>query len=156
MAHVDLGQLTVVLQESYDRSMKRYVVVGLVFAILLGSGGSAAASLSVYTYFGPSGEAVWNVIHEGPGTFGPRYWNRVYRPTGPNPLNQMCLRYHYSDGSYTPWQCDYQTNPFYAKNASGGYLTANPAKAQCKYYFDGGLPSEGLANVTCQTTVGLP
>jgi hypothetical protein len=40
----------------------------------------AGAALSVYTYFG-TGEARWNVIYEGPGTFGPRYYNRVYYPT---------------------------------------------------------------------------
>jgi hypothetical protein len=136
--------------------MKRIVVPALAMIALLAPGGAAVGALSVYTYFGPSGEAIWNEIHEGPGSFGPRYWNRVYRPTGPNPLNQMCLRYHYSDGSYTQWQCNYKTNPFYAYNDSGGNLTANPAKAQCKYYFPGGLPSQGLANVTCQTTVGLP
>jgi hypothetical protein len=135
--------------------VKRLVVSVLCVVVVMVGTGAAAGALSVYTYFGP-GVADWNVIHEGPGAFGPRYWNRVYRPTGPNPLNQMCLRYHYNDGSYTAWQCDYQTNPFYARNPSGGYLTANPAKAQCKYYFDGGLPSEGLSNVTCQTTVGLP
>ncbi|HEX6701530.1 MAG TPA: hypothetical protein VF101_12455 [Gaiellaceae bacterium] len=135
--------------------MKR-VVIGLAAVIgLMASAGAALATLSVYTYHGPS-DAIWNQIYEGPDTFGPRYYNRVYRPTGTNPLNQMCLRYHYNDGSYTPWQCNYSTNPFYAYNGSGGNLTAYPAKAQCKYYFDGGLPSQGLANVTCQTTVGLP
>ena len=114
----------------------------------------AGAAISVYTYFG-TGEARWNVIYEGPGTFGPRYYNRVYHPTGGSD-HQMCLRYHYSDGSYVMWQCSSIENPFYARNSSGGHLTANPAKAQCKYYFAGGSSNMGLTNVTCQTTVGLP
>ena len=117
--------------------------------------GAARATLSVYTYFGPEGTSIWGEIHEGPATFGPRYYNRVYRPADGLP-HQMCLRYHYSDGSYTPWQCNSDLNPFYARNASGGYLTAYPAKAQCKYYYSGGGPNEGLLKVTCQTTVGLP
>lgn len=114
----------------------------------------AGAAISVYTYFG-TGVAWWNVIYEGPGTFGPRYYNRVYHPTGGSD-HTMCLRYHYGDGSYVMWQCSSGANPFYAVNSSGDHLTANPAKAQCKYYFPGGSSNMGLSNVTCQTTVGLP
>jgi hypothetical protein len=126
----------------------------LFVLIVLLAAGAARATISVYTYFGP-GVSWWNEIHEGPGTFGARYYNRVYRPAD-GLVNQFCLRYHYSDGSYTPWQCNSDQNPFYAYTSSGAHLTAYPAKAQCKYYFPNGTPNQGLNNVTCQTTVGLP
>ena len=129
-------------------------VLLLVLGVLIAAG-SARATISVYTYLGPEGTAWWNVIYEGPGSFGTRYYNRVYRPADGLP-NQFCLRYHYSDGSYTPWQCNSDQNPFYAYTSSGAHLTAYPAKAQCKYYFPGGGPNQGLNTVTCQTTVGLP
>jgi hypothetical protein len=135
--------------------VRRSILVLLFASITLFLASTARATLSVYTYFGPEGTSIWGAIHEGPGTFGPRYYNRVYRPADGLP-HQMCLRYHYSDGSYTPWQCDSASNPFYARNMSGAYLTAYPAKAQCKYYYSGGGPNEGLNKVTCQTTVGLP
>jgi hypothetical protein len=130
------------------------LTLAAVAALALIAAGTASATLSVYTYFGP-GVAWWNVIHEGPGSYGPRYWNRDYQPTGEGDY-QMCLRYHYNDGSYTAWQCNYSVNPFYATDGSGNYLTANPAQAQCKYYYAGGVQSDGLNNVTCQTTTGLP
>ena len=135
--------------------MNRALFLLLFVGAMLMTAGAARATLSVYTYFGPEGTSIWGEIHEGPGTFGPRYYNRVYRPADGLP-HQMCLRYHYSDGSYTPWQCNSDSNPYYAPNGSGGYLTAYPAKAQCKYYYSGGGPNEGLLKVTCQTTVGLP
>jgi hypothetical protein len=46
--------------------------------------------------------------------------------------------------------------PFYALNSSGGRLTQDPAKAQCKFYWENGGSSVGYNTVTCQTTVGLP
>jgi hypothetical protein len=130
------------------------LLVVLIVAALAGAG-AARATISVYTYFGPEGSSTWNVIHEGPNSFGPRYYNRVYRPAD-GIIHQFCLRYHYNDGSYTPWQCNYDVNPFYARNSSGEFLTAYPAKAQCKFYYPTGGPNEALNNVTCQTTVGLP
>jgi len=116
--------------------------LGLALAVLsviaLTAVASAIASTSVYTYLGPAGTA-WNqTIYQGPDTFGARYYNRVYMALDPLAVGEMCLRYHRSDLSYTAWQCQafadiYDgTNPFYATNSSGGRLTQDPAKAQCK------------------------
>lgn len=141
---------------------KRWGLVLVVLSVVsLTAVASAVASTSVYTYFGPEGTA-WNyVIHEGPGNFGARYYNRFYAPRDPLMSGQMCLRYHRSDGAYTAWQCQYYAdpsaiNPFYALNSSGGRLTQDPAKAQCKDYWENGGSYTGTINVTCQTTVGLP
>lgn len=114
---------------------------------------TAWAVVTVDQYFG-TGTAWGGDVHTSL-TFGPRYYNRVYKPI-PSPCGgtiTMMVRFRHQTLGPTSWQLNDCVNPLYNTTASGAIATSNPSKGQCSFNAQEGV---GRSSVTCQTTQGLP